>query len=312
MQAPFKTLFCCALLAGFATGQSTGALKVASHAFNVDVGLGPLAQTSCAGDLAQPGVWNSFGVDNEGRMPLVDTLGRATPVVLHADGVSTWVSCNTDQPGGDQGLLGDGAQTLGSTQEWSLSGLAPGRYLLTVYARADCTSGPTRIEVVGEEVLGHCLGRALEPEDAWGRSFVLHANQGRLTVHLTPSSPESEVRLSGLQVQPLGPAPVALLSVGSHMAALRAAGDAPLSAPSCAPLHPNDGAGLVLSGGPVGIDFNVLSPARAPIQTYLAGSGWHPDSCTPHAAMQWAGVQFWWQLGARDGSLGSPTWLWQD
>jgi hypothetical protein len=73
---------------------------------------------------------------------MLDVLGRVPSAALQATGVATWVSCNTDQPAGDQNLLGDGAQTLGSDQVWNLSGLEPGSCLLTVSAAPRAPWGP--------------------------------------------------------------------------------------------------------------------------------------------------------------------------
>ena len=296
-------------LAALAANQGSASPAEPANTFNVDVGLGPVARVDCAGDLAQPGVWNRFGVNEEGRLELVDVQGKPTGAVLQCPDVATWVSCNTDQPGGDQNLLGDGAQTKGSDQVWNLTGLEPGTYLLAVYGRADCTAGATEVTVVGDDLYRDCQGRAERAEQSWGSVFVASASKGSLEIRLGPASVESEVRLAGLQLRPLGSGGVALLSVGPQRAALRSEGQPALSAPSCARLQSWNPAPLILRGGPVGLNFNVLQPMRAPIQTTLAPAGWNPESGPAHAAMQWSGVPFWWQLGSRSGSLGHTAWL---
>ncbi len=292
------------LLASLAAGQEQAPV----HAFNVDVGLGPVARADCGGDLAQSGVWNRFGVNEGESLKLVDLQGRDTQVLLQCPDVATWVSCNTDQPGGDQDLLGDGAQTQGSDQVWKLKGLKPGTYLLSVYGRAACTSGPTRVTVNGDGLLEDCKERAHRVDESWGSLFVVPASSGSVEVRLSPSSEESEVRLAGLQLRPLGEGRVTLLSVGPQRAALSSLAQPTLSAPSCARLQGWSPAPLILRGGPVGLHSHVLEPMRAPIQTSLGAGGWHPESGPAHAAMQWAGVPFWWQLGSRSGSLGHPAW----
>ncbi|MDF1836518.1 MAG: hypothetical protein P1V35_01500 [Planctomycetota bacterium] len=299
-------LFHALLIASLAPGQGVSDQPAA---FNVDVGLGPVARNDCAGDLAQPGLWNRFGVNEGERLPLVDVHGQASQAVLQCDDVATWVSCNTDQPGGDQELLGDGAQTKGEDQVWNLSGLEPGAYMLAVYGRADCTSGSTAVTVTGDDLYQDCQGRAERAEQSWGSVFLVGASQGSLEIRLSPASEESEVRLSGLQLQPLGEGQVTLLSVGSRWASIRSQGPGTLSAPSCVPLQSWTRAPIILRGGPVGLDFNVLQPQRSLIQTRLLTGGWNPEAGSAHAAMQWAGVPFWWQLGSRSGSLGDAAWL---
>jgi hypothetical protein len=281
-------------------------------AINVDVGLGTLVREDCGADLEQPGVWNRYGIDSNGHQVLVDTAGRETSAVLETTDVATWVACHTDQPGGNQDLLGDGAQTMGTDQVWRLSGLEPGQYLLVVYGRAGCTAGPTEITVTGDRMDQACEGRATRADEAWGSHFVIETSQGVVEIRLSPSALDSEVRLSGLQIQPVGSGSVALLSVGSQTATLLSEGAGPLSAPSCAPMASRSEAQLILRGGPVGLDSHLIEPCRAPIQTVLSAAGWHPEPGPPHAEMQWAGMQFWWQLAARDGEQGSTAWLWRD
>ncbi|MFT4648779.1 MAG: hypothetical protein ACI9X4_002011 [Glaciecola sp.] len=299
------------LIAGQAAGQAAEPAGAQAHAFNVDMGFGPVARPDCAGDLAQPGLWNRFGVNEGEHLVMLDVQGRETSAVLQTTDVSTWVSCITDQPAGDQNLLGDGAQTLGSDQVWNLSGLEPGSYLLTVYGRAACTAGSTAISVLGDEAYQACEGRAGMPEEAWGSLFVVGTSDGKLQIRLIPSASESEVRLAGLQLKPLGSGSVALLSVGPWLAAVRSEGRVPLSAPSCDRLQSWGSPRLILRGGPVGTNFNVLQPLRAPIQAHLSPTGWHPNSGPAHAAMQWSGVRFWWQLGSRENATGDSAWLWR-
>ena len=297
------------LLVSLAASQGSAASPESSNTFNVDVGLGPVARTDCAADLAQPGVWNRFGVNEGERMQLVDVQGKPSSVVLQCPDVATWVSCNTDHPGADQNLLGDGAQTKGSDQVWNVSGLEPGTYLLAVYGRADCTAGATQVSVRADDLYQDCQGRAERAEQSWGSVFVVAASSGSMEIRLGPASLESEVRLAGLQLRPLGSGGVTLLSVGPQRAAIRSVGQPALTAPSCARLQSAHTDTLILRGGPVGWNFNVLQPMRAPIQTTLAPAGWNPEAGPAHAAMQWSGVPFWWQLGSRSGSLGNAAWL---
>ncbi len=307
-----KLLLLTSALFGWVLDPGTSRPDLETVGFNVDVGLDRLADRECVGDLSQGGHWNRFGIDEEGRLELRDTQGRQTSVVLHTDDIATWVACPTEQPGGDSSLLGDGAQTLGSDQVWTVSGLLPGSYLLAVYAHAACTAGPTQVSILADGVHSACEDRAESARDSWGSMFVVEASQGTLDIVLSPSGPDSEVRLAGLQIQTLGYGRSSLLEVGSQRASLRSQDVAPLSAPSCARLRGWELEPLILLGGPVGTNFNVLQPVRAPIQVPLSMEGWHPDSGPAHAAMQWAGMQFWWQLGARDGALGNPSWLWRD
>src|SRR5258708_31734562 len=112
--------------------------RATAQGFNIDIGATYGTPSSGFGaGAAQPGVWNNvLGV--QGTTPLASLTGASTGVTIACVGAGSYDFSfnNAGTSGDDEALMDDGSDPTSAGPSWTISGLAPGNYVLYTYAWA--------------------------------------------------------------------------------------------------------------------------------------------------------------------------------
>jgi hypothetical protein len=159
-----------------------------AQSFNVDVdGIPPsspgigVPSATFGGAVHQPGTWNEICGYEVGPFQLLDITGRHTNVFCQRTdrlgAISAWDDPMTS--GDFQALMDDGHNTVltsGQGVTYHVTGLAPGRYVITTYARSPMSVfALTRVTVSGSDSPNpQVVGGPLSAADTFGAG-VTHA-----------------------------------------------------------------------------------------------------------------------------------------
>ena len=284
--------------------------------FNIDFGEAALAPPELGAEGHQPGYWNGIGYTKSARWELRNSRGVRTDTSLELRGASSWIQCL----GASQldPLLRDGVHAAGEDLVLRVLALPPGQYGLWVYAKPHCQAQDTQVLVRGALPEQRCQtldASGLEPDAA---VFAIRVDSDPVEIVLRPAGAQAEVRLSGLQIVPLGRS-----RGGPQAAQADPAADGQADAENESTLlmeagvrvalEPRPGSLRVRAFGAAGQPPAILRmgthKARSPV--WEVGSVWRPalwigpgsqtvwEFPSGAESLQWAGLTIWCQLHTR-------------
>jgi hypothetical protein len=181
--------------------------RASAQGFNIDINsyYGTPVATFGAG-AGQPGVWNAVpGI--QGTSPLVDLNGAATAATITCVGANSYdfQFNNALTSGDDEKLMDDASDPTSTGATWTITGVAPGNYILYTYAWApDSATYFSLVSVAGSPDPAQSVGGTWTGTYTQGLTHAVHhitvAPGGSVGMSISVSM--SFATLNGFQLKP--------------------------------------------------------------------------------------------------------------
>jgi hypothetical protein len=221
----FRSIWAIGIAGCFASNGGAQAFNVDTDLFNSSSIVGGGTPSSSFGAAAgQVGFWTSFYTDNNNEpLALRDTSGTLTSVIAVAQGTGGGGGWNNPVNTGDYNLLLNDADQIGEGFRYTITGLAPGRYLVYTYSvKPNGQYGEADIMVSGSSSQNPQRVSGIMPGNQFqlGLTHSIHDVQvtdGSLVIGAT--GPWPNAFLNGFQIVPV-PEPCSVLALAAGIAAL--------------------------------------------------------------------------------------------